>query len=203
MTQEEDQTRKSVFLAVGIGAVAAVCLLLIVGWTLVQSVFGGLIVAIIFWGFSNRRRAVSSARGGDSLSRGAHQTTQGAPSSSSNAQQSSKPSEGGKKISEKTPAAPVEIDAVALNSTPATLDKPRESGSDDLKLIGGVGPKLEQQLNALGIWHFEQISGWGDSEIGWIDSRLKFKGRIKRDNWVEQAKILADGGETEFSRKKK
>ncbi len=101
---------------------------------------------------------------------------------------------------EKKPEAPV---AEVAEAQPETLSAPRAGGADDLKLIGGVGPKLEGMLNALGFWHFDQIAGWGEAEIAWVDSRLKFKGRIARDNWVEQARILAEGGETEFSRGKK
>ncbi|MBN2760363.1 MAG: NADH-quinone oxidoreductase subunit E, partial [Rhodobacteraceae bacterium] len=70
---------------------------------------------------------------------------------------------------------------------------------DDLKKIKGVGPKLEGTLNELGVWHFWQIASWTEAEIAWVDTRLKFKGRIERDDWIAQAKILAEGGETEFS----
>ncbi len=86
---------------------------------------------------------------------------------------------------------------------PKTLSAPRKAGADDLKLISGVGPKLEGTLNEMGFWHFDQIAKWGPSEIAWVDSRLKFKGRIERDDWMAQAKILAEGGETEFSKRSK
>ena len=67
----------------------------------------------------------------------------------------------------------------------------------------GVGPGLEKTLNELGFYHFDQISGWRKKEIEWVDSRLKFKGRIERDEWTKQAKVLAKGGETEFSKRSK
>ncbi|APE45345.1 hypothetical protein BOO69_06605 [Sulfitobacter alexandrii] len=92
---------------------------------------------------------------------------------------------------------------VAADGKPELLDAPRPEGADDLKLISGVGPKLEQTLNELGIWHFSQVAGWRKKEIAWVDERLRFKGRIERDDWMSQAKILAKGGETEFSKKKK
>lgn len=83
---------------------------------------------------------------------------------------------------------------------PAALDKPREGGADDLKEIKGVGPKLEELLNEHGIYHFDQIAGWGPAEVAWMDSNLKgFRGRVSRDDWVDQARILASGGDTEFS----
>lgn len=85
---------------------------------------------------------------------------------------------------------------------PAALDAPRAGGADNLKEIKGVGPKLEKMLNGMGFYHFDQIAGWTDDEIAWVDANLKgFKGRVSRDNWVEQAGILASGGETEFSRR--
>ena len=71
---------------------------------------------------------------------------------------------------------------------------------DDLKLISGVGPKLEGVLNGLGIYKFEQISKWKKAEREWVDGYLKFKGRIDRDDWVKQAKALAKGGEEEYIR---
>ncbi|MFB9150779.1 NADH:ubiquinone oxidoreductase [Roseovarius ramblicola] len=83
---------------------------------------------------------------------------------------------------------------------PAALDAPREGKADDLKKIKGVGPKLEKLINEMGFYHFDQIAGWTEAEIAWVDDNLKgFKGRVSRDNWVAQAKILAEGGETEFS----
>ena len=85
---------------------------------------------------------------------------------------------------------------------PDTLDAPREGGPDDLKRIKGVGPKLEQLLNDLGFYHFDQVAAWSADEVAWVDANLKgFKGRVSRDGWVEQAKILAAGGETEFSKR--
>jgi len=86
---------------------------------------------------------------------------------------------------------------------PRTLKAPRKSGADDLKQLKGVGPKLEQTLNELGFWHFDQIAKWGPDQISWVDDNLSFKGRIERDGWVDQAKTLADGGETAFSNKVK
>ena len=86
---------------------------------------------------------------------------------------------------------------------PEVLDAARDGRADDLKLLKGVGPKLEQTLNELGFYHFDQVAAWGPEEIAWVDSRLKFKGRIERDGWIEQAKILAAGGETEFSTRSK
>lgn len=85
---------------------------------------------------------------------------------------------------------------------PAALTAPAEGEADDLKKIKGVGPKLEELLHSLGIFHFGQIAGWGVPEVAWMDSNLEgFQGRVTRDDWVGQAKLLASGGETEFSRR--
>ena len=52
----------------------------------------------------------------------------------------------------------------------------------------------------MGIFHFDQIAGWTEAELAWVDDNLEgFKGRASRDAWVSQSKTLAAGGETEFS----
>ena len=85
---------------------------------------------------------------------------------------------------------------------PETLDAPRGGSADDLKRIKGIGPKLETLCNRLGFWHFDQIASWSDEEVRWVDQHLEgFRGRVSRDEWVSQARHLAGGGETAFSRK--
>ena len=73
---------------------------------------------------------------------------------------------------------------------PRSLDKP--ASPDDLKLISGVGPKLEQVLNELGVWTFDQVAEWTAAEIAWVDDYLQFSGRILRDDWLGQAAKLAE-----------
>ncbi len=84
---------------------------------------------------------------------------------------------------------------------PILLNQAREGEKDNLQLIKGVGNVLEKVLNDMGIYHFDQIANWTEEEISWIDKSLAFPGRIKRENWVEQAKILASGKTTEFTQK--
>lgn len=80
----------------------------------------------------------------------------------------------------------------------AAAASPREGG-DDLTRIKGLGPKLSGQLHALGVTRFAQIAAWDDAEIDRIDGQLgRFQGRIRRDDWVAQAKLLAAGEETAF-----
>jgi predicted flap endonuclease-1-like 5' DNA nuclease len=84
---------------------------------------------------------------------------------------------------------------------PPGLAGPRQGFADDLKRIKGIGPQNERRLHALGIWHYDQIAAWNGQNIEWIASFLKFPGRIDRENWVSQAKILASGGTTEFAKR--
>ena len=86
---------------------------------------------------------------------------------------------------------------------PETLTAARDGKADDLKMLKGVGPKLEQTLNELGFYHFDQIAAWTPEQVAWVDARLKFKGRIERDGWIEQADKLAAGEETEFAKRAK
>ena len=97
-----------------------------------------------------------------------------------------------------TPGADAATDA----DRPATLSAARGGTPDNLKEIKGVGPKLELMLHGMGFYHFDQIAAWTASELAWVDQNLTgFKGRASRDNWVDQAKILASGGETAFSKR--
>ncbi len=110
------------------------------------------------------------------------------------------------KAAEKTTAAPepkAKAKAKADDKAPAKpkgLDKARGGKADDLKMIKGIGPKLEILCHKLGFFHFDQIAEWSAKEIAWVDDNLEgFKGRVTRDEWVKQAKVLAKGGTTEFS----
>lgn len=88
--------------------------------------------------------------------------------------------------------------SLADKNRPAAVKKP--ATPDDLKLISGVGPKLESVLHELGIFTYAQIAKWKKAERDWVDGYLKFKGRIDRDDWVKQAKALAKGGRDEYVR---
>ncbi|MGO4353876.1 NADH-quinone oxidoreductase subunit E [Rhizobium sp. RAF36] len=108
---------------------------------------------------------------------------------------------------EAAPAAaekPAKAAAAPAAAKPSLEDKNRPAGiakpaaPDDLKLISGVGPKIEAILNELGIFTFAQVSAWKKAEREWVDGYLNFKGRIERDDWVKQAKALAKGGEAEY-----
>ena len=85
---------------------------------------------------------------------------------------------------------------------PATLlDAPRNGKKDNLTRIKGIGVKIDTLLNSIGVYHFDQIAAWTDKEAAWIDHQVSFPGRSIRDDWVGQAKLLAEGKETEFSKR--
>lgn len=85
--------------------------------------------------------------------------------------------------------------AAVVQEPPATAAKP----ADDLKRISGIGPQNEAKLNSIGVRTFAEIAGWSAEQQKEIGERLSFPGRIERENWVAQAKMLAEGGTTEFS----
>ena len=119
------------------------------------------------------------------------------------------------------PAAPRPAPAPAVSAAPSPSASPsdvswlrsvrsealRGEGSapvgdiDDLKRIRGIGILIEKKLNSLGINQYEQVANWTGADIERISRLLDFKGRIEREHWIEQARILATGGQTEFSRR--
>lgn len=81
-------------------------------------------------------------------------------------------------------------------SSPARTDKPQPLSNppqqpDDLKKIKGVGPAIEKALHGIGIYQFKQVADLSPSNIAWIDENLDFPGRVRRDDWVGQARQLA------------
>ncbi len=83
--------------------------------------------------------------------------------------------------------------AAAAPATPAS-PAPATAGVDDLTRIKGLGPKIAAQLNELGVTSFTQVAAWDEAEIDRIDAQLgRFQGRIRRDQWPEQARLLAAG----------
>ena len=100
------------------------------------------------------------------------------------------------------PAPVMAAPKVDAEDKPTFLDAPQGT-ADNLKKISGVGPKLEGTLNSLGVFHFWQIAAFTPDDVTRVDQYLRFTGRIGRERWIEQAKILAEGGETEFSKRSK
>ena len=108
----------------------------------------------------------------------------------------------------KVVAAPAEVEATpaALISTPvetaggpARHAAPLNGKADTLRDIEGVGPVTERLLNQLGFWHFDQVANWTEADVAWVESNLRgFKGRVTRDKWVAQAKIIVTEGMASF-----
>lgn len=94
-------------------------------------------------------------------------------------------------------AAPPTV-APALQPAPDAAPAQAQAG-DDLTRIKGLGPKLAEQLGALGVTSYAQIAEWDDAEIDRIDAQLgRFQGRIRRDDWVTQARLLAEADQTAY-----
>lgn len=74
---------------------------------------------------------------------------------------------------------------------PPELPAPRGGRPDDLRKIKGIGAKTEAALHNLGIYHYDQIAAWHSSNLDWLEGRIAVKGRIRREQWVEQAVLLA------------
>ncbi|MBX9873490.1 MAG: hypothetical protein K2X84_01450 [Beijerinckiaceae bacterium] len=87
-------------------------------------------------------------------------------------------------------------EAMAQGSKPQGVAAPRSGKADELELIRGIGPQNEARLHALGIYHFDQIAAWTPKEAQWVGGYLAFPGRIEREEWIGQARLLAAGGTT-------
>lgn len=88
----------------------------------------------------------------------------------------------------------------AATAAPAPAATPAPASADDLTRIKGLGPKIAALLGELGVTSFAQIANWSDADIADIDAGLgRFSGRIVRDQWVMQAKLLSAGDEAGFA----
>jgi predicted flap endonuclease-1-like 5' DNA nuclease len=101
-------------------------------------------------------------------------------------------------------AKPAAKPKAAKPAGPERLTAPRKGRADDLKEIEGIGPAMEKLVNSLGFYHFDQIASWSDADITVVDAEMKsFKGRIARDRWVAQAKIIVTEGLEAFRERAK
>ena len=99
-----------------------------------------------------------------------------------------------KKAAAKAPAAKAE-------GISNRLAAPRAGKADNLTRIKGIGTVNEKKLNEHGIFHFDQIGAWKKADVEAAEAYLAFDGRIAREEWVKQAKLLSQGKGTEFSRR--
>ena len=102
---------------------------------------------------------------------------------------------------DKKAAAEAEAKARETSSHPGQQPDARskDGAVDDLKLIKGIGPKNEKTLNGLGVWTFSQIADWSPENAIWMGHHMAFPGRIERERWIPQARLLAAGVDTPFS----
>jgi large subunit ribosomal protein L21 len=92
------------------------------------------------------------------------------------------------------PAAKAKAETPAAAAPAATFSAPVSDGkSDDISLIGGIGPKMETGMRELGYNTFAAIAAMGADDIEKAETHLKQKGRFAREEWIEQAKELLDG----------
>ena len=104
-------------------------------------------------------------------------------------------------VKTKTAINPIFRKNSQLDFKPLVLSSPRPIGKDNLKKIKGINSKIENDLNTLGIYHFEQISKWSSKNCDWIEEFLHFPGCAKNNQWIDQARILQSGKETIYSQK--
>lgn len=93
------------------------------------------------------------------------------------------------------PVAPAEFESVTRSpqinmqaETPSATVSAAEIEPDDLKLISGIGPALEKKLRAQGISTFRQLATLTEADIDRLETAIKAMGRIRRDDWIGQAK---------------
>ena len=189
-------------IAAGIFLVALVALMVIGGFTFSPALFLALLVSllatiVLYLGFG--AGATASPNSAGTAPTVTSKASAAAPAADPEPTPEPEPTPDPEPAAAPDPAPAAES---AGQAKPATLDGPEGGQADDLKKIKGVGPKLEEMLHGMGFYHFHQIASWGPSEVAWVDDNLEgFKGRVSRDDWVEQAKLLASGGDTEFSKK--
>lgn len=93
-------------------------------------------------------------------------------------------------------SAPLSPEPIRISTPPvhATAVAASNGEGDNLLRLKGVGPKIANLLKAEGVTRYAQIAGWNEADLAAIDAKLgSFSGRPKRDNWVDQAQLLAAG----------
>lgn len=75
---------------------------------------------------------------------------------------------------------------------PELLEAARHGKPDDLTVIKGIGVAVQGLLNGIGVFHYDQISGWNDDESRWIERNIGFPRRVEREEWIGQAAKLAN-----------
>jgi large subunit ribosomal protein L21 len=98
-----------------------------------------------------------------------------------------------KKEAKTTKAAKPATETKEKKPAPVKEKKTTTSVSDDLKQLSGVGPALEKKLHAAGVKSFEQIAAWSAKDIEVINEKISSKGRVEKEGWIDQAKVMLKG----------
>jgi NADH-quinone oxidoreductase subunit E len=226
-TASRDCRRNSWLVALGGGALVALMLLLVAQYAVLKAIFIGLVFTVLLgiflvWAFCSQGTAAAAPHPLPEARPAPEPVEPPAPAATPpafvTAQPAARPaaapvapapdSAGDKPAPAKRarkPASAAGLDAALARSraeppaaAPEMLAAPRGGRADDLKVIRGIGPKLETLLNGVGVWHFDQIASWKAKDIAHVDEKLVgFRGRITRDEWVKQARALAAGGRTD------
>jgi large subunit ribosomal protein L21 len=83
--------------------------------------------------------------------------------------------------------------ASAAKPAPEKAAEAAAEGGDDLTRINGIGPVIAEKLSKLGISTVAQIAEMTPEDVERVNEELNFKGRIERENWIEQARELVKG----------
>lgn len=93
---------------------------------------------------------------------------------------------------EPEPATPAP--SARRGAKPPVLASARNGAPDDFTLIESVSQQQQLTLNAIGVFHFDQIAAWTPDHVAWVDAYFRLGGRVEREEWVEQAADLAREG---------
>jgi predicted flap endonuclease-1-like 5' DNA nuclease len=189
-------------LALLVGFVAAALMMVLGDYSFSAAVFLGVLLAVVLGGFLTWLMRPLPRHGHATPVAAAVPHAAPAPSPVTAAPVMAAPAMAAPVMAAPVMAAPAAERPIAPDGKPELLDAARGGKPDDLKEIKGVGPKMEAMLHGMGIFHFDQVASWRAPEVAWVDENLEgFKGRVSRDEWVAQARVLAAGGTTEFSRR--
>ena len=189
------------------GLLAAAVALFAFAYSVPGAILIGLIVAVIVaiilwmgWQDTNSGNASDATTGAATTSTAAARSDAMATAASPVAAKPAATKAAAKPAAAKPAAKAAAKPAAKAAAKPDVLAKARAGGADNLKMIKGVGPVLEKALHTTGVFHFDQVGAWTKADAEWFDDNVKgANGRVIRDGWVKQAKILAKGGTTEFS----
>ncbi|UCI27895.1 proton-conducting membrane transporter [Mesorhizobium sp. B2-8-5] len=145
---------------------------------------------------SRLRDAPGAKAGADKAAAPAPAALMSTPAASTSAKAAPAKSAAAKKPAAKA-AAPKKAAAPAAKK--AAAPQAATGKADNLRRLIGIGPVNERLLKGLGVTTYAEIAAWTAADVKRIEEVLNFDGRIAREKWIEQAKLLAAGNEAEFA----